>query len=107
VSEKADSNLFDPEELIPKDRKSFSLLELAHLLSVSTQHLYNLILEKELHVPQKDIDAALSRARIRVSRENVVDFVRRRSSPEFVMGKRKPAKARRAAESKGTGRGKV
>ena len=69
---------FDADELVPRGRESFSLRELAKLFCCSVQHLWNLIEEKEIDVPQENIDRAKSRSTIQVPRAGVVDFLRPR-----------------------------
>jgi hypothetical protein len=74
-----DAKLRDPENWIPANRKSFPLFEIACDWYVSVEHLWNLIKEKEIAVPQENIERASSRAAIQVPRESWVDFLRRRS----------------------------
>src|SRR5690349_13183772 len=81
----SDANLrFDPETWVPKDRLSFPLHELAKSWCCSVQHLWNLVRQRELIVPQENIDRAKTRAAIQVPRQAYVDFLVRRSSPNFV-----------------------
>lgn len=73
-----DHNLPDAEDLVPRTQRSFPLHQLAKHFECSVKHLFNLISEGELFVSQGQIENAPSRSRIVVSRESVVDFVRRR-----------------------------
>ncbi len=76
-------------DLIPRTQRSFPLHQLAKIFACSVTHLFNLISEGEIVVPQAEIDRAASRPRILVARESVVDFVRRRSSAEWFESRRK------------------
>jgi len=70
---------FDVEAFIPK-LPFIRLDQLARHFSVSVEHLYRLVIDGEIEVPQELLDSAPSRPCIRVPRASVVDFVRRRSS---------------------------
>lgn len=83
---------FDAEDWLPRTQCSFPLHQLAKIFSCSVTHLFNLIHEGEIVVPQEQIDRASSRACIVATRENLVDFVRRRSSAEWFARKRSEAK---------------
>jgi hypothetical protein len=90
---------FDVEDLIPRDRTSFSLRELAKAWWCSVQHCFHLVTEGELAVPQEEIDRAKSRSLIRVKRNAVVDFVRRRTGKAWFDQKRREKEAAKASGS--------
>jgi 3'-phosphoadenosine 5'-phosphosulfate (PAPS) 3'-phosphatase len=73
---------FNAETWLPANRRRFRLDELAEFLSVSVNHLFNLITARELHVPRLAIKAAPSRGSILVSRKAAVAFVNSRRSSE-------------------------
>jgi hypothetical protein len=74
---------FDPQECIAANQSAFRVDQIAKLFHLSTQHIFSLIKEGEIVVPQERIDRSLSRACILVPRDNLVDFLRRRSSAEW------------------------
>ena len=92
----------DPERWISDKRSTFPVHELAKMLCCSVQHLWNLIQEGELVVPQANIAHAKTRTTIQVSRESFVEFLRRRSAPNVLAKRRQSRKRRRlrCSESK-------
>lgn len=70
------------EDLLPRNRESFALHEVAKIFHCSTQHFVNLIESGELRVPLDLRNKASSRAMIRVPRSSLVEFVNRRSNFE-------------------------
>jgi hypothetical protein len=74
---------FDPEDFIPANQSAFRVYQVAKIFHCSTQHIFKLITEGEIVVPQERIDSALSRACILIPRDSLVDFLRRRSSVEW------------------------
>lgn len=66
--------------LVPAERESFALHEVAELWRCSVEHLSRLVDQKEIVVPKENIDRAASRATIRVPRASLVDFIKRRLS---------------------------
>jgi hypothetical protein len=84
-------SLLDADELIPRTQAVFRVDQIAKQLQCSVNHIFNLITEGEIVVPQERIASASSRASILVDRESIVDFVRRRSSTTWL--------ERKAAES--------
>lgn len=91
----------DPEKLIPLTQSAFRLDQVAKMFSTSVQHLFTLITEGELVVPKENIEAAKSRPCILVPRKNLVDFVRRRSSPEWFAQQRRERTQKRNNGKKG------
>jgi hypothetical protein len=75
---------FDPDSWVPNDRTNFPVHEIAARLQCSPQHIWNLIAEKEILVPQENIDRAKTRTTVQVPRESLVDFLKQRSGPEFL-----------------------
>ena len=65
---------------LPPNRSSLRVDELGEFLSVTNQHLYNLIIAGELRVPKAAVDSAPSRASIMVPRAAIVAFLKRRTS---------------------------
>jgi hypothetical protein len=63
---------------VPAGRESFSLREIAEIWRCSIHHLSRLIDEKEILVPQENIDRAATRSTIRVPRASLVDFIKQR-----------------------------
>jgi hypothetical protein len=87
------------EDLVPRSQRSFPLHQLAKYFECSVKHLFNLITEGEIFVPQEQIENAPSRSRIVVSRESVVDFVRRRlNSTENLARKQQLRRKRKQAK---------
>lgn len=91
----------DPEKLIPLTQSSFRLDQIAKMFITSVQHVFRLITEGELVVPTANIEAAKSRACILVPRENLIDFVRRRSSPDWFAKKRRERTQKRNQDKAG------
>lgn len=91
----------DPDKWIPADRKSFPVFEIAREWKCTVQHVWNLIKEGEIRVPQENIDRATSRAEIQVPRDAYVDFLRQRSRPRS-----ESEQAGRAKKSARTGNGR-
>lgn len=91
---------FNADDFIPRNQRSFPLHQLAKIFTCSVAHLFDLISDGEIVVPHEDIDKARSRGMIVVTRENLVDFVRRRSSAEWLAGK---AAGKSKAQSKTQG----
>jgi hypothetical protein len=91
----------DPEKLIPRTQRTFRLDQVAKIFTASVEHLFTLISEGELIVPKKNVRAAKSPACILVPRKNLVDFVRRRSSPAWFSKKRRDRTKSDIKEPKG------
>ena len=72
--------LIDPENMIPRTQRQFRVDQVAKHFEVSVAHVWNLIKQGEIVVPQERIASAPSRSSILVPRESLVDFVRRRSN---------------------------
>lgn len=68
------------EREFPSGRVNFPAREVAPILSISVSHIWNLIKDGEIIVPQENIDRAASRASIMIPRESIVDFARRRTT---------------------------
>jgi hypothetical protein len=84
------------ETLIPQNQSAFRADQVAKIFHVSAQHVFNLIQEGEIVVPQERIESAPSRSSILIPRESLVDFVRRRiNSPENMAAKAKAKKKSR------------
>lgn len=89
-------NGVDPETVIPRTQREFRADQVAKHFAVSVAHIWNLIKQGEIVVPQERIASAPSRASILVPRASLVDFVsRRRNSPARLRAKA-AAKARKA-----------
>ena len=67
------------EQAFHSGRVNFPAREVAEILMVSAAHISNLIKDREIIVPQENIDRAASRASIMIPRESLVDFLRRRT----------------------------
>lgn len=91
---------FDAEEWVPKTQSKFRLDQVAEFLSVTVNHLFNLIEERELKVPRKNISSAPSRASILVPRESIVSFCQRRHSRNPQRQSFRKAQKRSATASK-------
>ena len=77
-SEEAETEPTTVTCLVPAGRESFALREVSELWRCSVHHLSRLVDQKEIVVPQENIDRAVSRATIRVPRASLVDFIKRR-----------------------------
>jgi hypothetical protein len=73
----------DADSMIPAGRENFRLDEIARCLRCSLEHLWKLVKEGELEVPQENINKAPGKGSILVPRKSLVDFLRRRSSASY------------------------
>ena len=93
-NESNDSSRFDPEEWLPQ-QPFFRVHEFGKRMCCSSAHISNLVQEGEIVVPQELQDSAPSRAAMRIPRASLVDFLRRRSSQEWVERRKREREKRR------------
>jgi hypothetical protein len=78
ASEEAETEAPTVACLVPAGRETFALHEVSELWRCSVNHLSRLVDQKEIVVPQENIDRAVSRPAIRVPRASLVAFIQRR-----------------------------
>lgn len=67
------------ESAFPIERNSFRTGEVARTLSATVQHIFNLISEREIVVPEENLKRAPSRGSILIPRESLIFFLRTRT----------------------------
>lgn len=82
------------EDMIPRTQRTFRVDQVAEIFCVSVAHIFNLITEGEIDVPQERIDSAPSRGSILVPRDSLCDFVRRRRNSPARLRAKAAAKVR-------------
>lgn len=66
------------EKLLPREQPLFTIMQLARLLCVSDQHIYNLLMDEELETVPDLGRTGASRPMIRITRRSIVGFLQRR-----------------------------
>lgn len=100
VTKEHDGGGFDTDAWVPKTQSNFRLDQVADFLSVTVNHVFDLVSEGALKVPRENISRAPSRASILIPRASIVSFVRRRCS----LSPERRRKAARRAERAQRGR---